>query len=104
MSGSSEFRFSSNGPVSSTAPTWISVSERLPKEIENGRRWVEVWDSHWNTCYYATFDGEEWHSAHREKPIVVSHWRPLPDPPLSSPATGKPIELDGADVARNPSK
>jgi len=61
---------------------WISVSERMPQELENGYRWVRVWDEYWHTSYDASWDGEEWHPcSDREPQRRITHWQPLPSPP-----------------------
>lgn len=61
---------------------WVKCSERLPKEVENGYRWVQVYDKYWETVYDASFDGEKWEpNNNREPEAEITHWRPLPASP-----------------------
>jgi len=70
------------------AGKWISVKERLPQEIENGYRWVQVYDFDWETMYYASWNGEEWHPTCNREQGTITHWQPLPTAPHAGVSTG----------------
>jgi hypothetical protein len=62
---------------------WRSVDQELPREVENGYRWVQVYDVEWETQYYASWDGEEWHPLFDRAIGRITHWKPLDAPPVS---------------------
>ena len=68
-------------------PKWISVEERLPKPYEN----VIVYREHHNPVHgYCVIDyieltgqgGFEWSKSCASWKYVVTHWMPLPEPPM----------------------
>ena len=71
-------------PKSAFLMRWIDVNDKLP--AEGGRYWCYCIETHdlgtsgfqWN-CYYDDKD-KEWRDNH--KTITVTHWMPLPEPPV----------------------
>lgn len=71
-------------PPNEPAPSnWISVKDRLPLEESAQNRCVLVWTgAMWLFGRY--IGGEIWHEDWAgERQITVTHWQPLPSPPVS---------------------
>jgi hypothetical protein len=72
--------------LGSVANGWISVTERLPESGEM----VMVWDygEHLMAWLNFTSNGTAYFSAQGRSNFEVTHWMPLPAPPLSPPPPG----------------
>lgn len=58
---------------------WISVEDRLPKLYQGVL--VYTWNGLNNVCWYG--DDNSWHSeSYVYDPEDVTHWMPLPAPPI----------------------
>jgi hypothetical protein len=78
--------------VLSSAPTegWISVEDRLPGELSD----VLVSTHDGNVTSGGSFAGGEWftregHPWHEQYMSPITHWMPLPEPPLLDRLAGK---------------
>lgn len=78
-------------------PAWISASERLP--VTGSLCWI-VWAGTVQTMAYRRFglgfacaDGYAWEDEYGQGDSIpdaeVTHWQPLPAPPLASPVPPK---------------
>lgn len=72
------------------ATEWISVEEKLPEEIENGYRWVRVFDAEWNTQYDAYWNVDKWERVEDRAEGIITHWMPYPDAPPLKPIAAPP--------------
>jgi hypothetical protein len=72
---------------------WITVSERLPEDGQSAVVYVPGWEDLYLLNRIAWIDFDEtppqWIS-NGNLLDGVTHWMPLPEPPLSSPAASKP--------------
>ncbi len=65
---------------------WISVKKEMPKEFIRVLAYAEKNDDFpfLDSNYFeSSFDGEDWHEEIDYCRIFVTHWMPLPKPPIS---------------------
>jgi hypothetical protein len=64
---------------------WISVEERLPKQVNHCSDIVLGWKprTRVHPMYY-NFAASEWRLYKDDFPVNPTYWQPLPDPPESA--------------------
>jgi len=63
---------------------WISVKDRLPEHAQMALVYVE-----WERMFDAWYANDVWYESNKDSKMMefdgVTHWMPLPDPPIMPP-------------------